>query len=94
MSKKLVAILLASALTAGQAFAANTDASSAQKAPAQGPLAPGAAAGVKQAQDMHFDEETGLWVLGGVALVGGVILLSQSNNNNGGKSGSSTPTTP
>ncbi len=49
-------------------------------------LAPGKAAGVKQAQMM--DDETALWLLGGAVVIGGIVLIATGTGN-----GSSTVTT-
>jgi hypothetical protein len=55
-----------------------------------GPLAPGSAAGVKQAQ--ADNDPPLLWLVGaGVVIALGILALS--NNNNGGGGGTSTPTT-
>jgi hypothetical protein len=61
------------------AFAADT-------ASSQGALAPGKAAGVKQAQMM--DDDTALWLLGGAVVIGGIVLVATGTSN-----GSSTVTT-
>lgn len=55
---------------------------------AKGALAPGGAAGVKKAQT--FMGDTGLYILGGAVVVGGVLLVA---NGNGGHGVSTTTTT-
>ena len=61
------------------AFAASADTNA-------GALAPGKAAGVKQAQMM--DDDTALWLLGGAVVIGGIVLVATGTGN-----GSSTSTT-
>ena len=61
------------------AFAADANAN-------EGALAPGKAAGVKQAQMM--DDDTALWLLGGAVVIGGIVLVATGTGN-----GSSTSTT-
>ena len=78
VSKKFVAILLASALTAGQAFAANVNAGGAS----QSPLAAGGAAGVKQAQagDIEITQDTALALGFGVVAIGAILLLKNGTS--------------
>ena len=45
----------------------------------QGALAPGKAAGVKQAQMM--DDDTALWLIGGAIVIGGIILVATGTGN-------------
>jgi hypothetical protein len=97
VSKKLVAILLASTLTGGQVYAANIDAAAPKTAGAEqasyAPLAPGAAAGVKQAAGMDVDQNTLVWGAAGLALVGGLFYLSESSDHKAGKLTTTTSTT-
>ena len=57
-----------------------------------GPLAPGAAAGVKKAQ--ADDDVPLLWLVGAGAVIAlGALALSNNSNNNSSPSTPSTPTT-
>ena len=80
VKKALIALVTSAAMAIAPLPAMSAD---------TGPLAPGSAAGVKQAQ--ADNDPPLLWLVGaGVVIALGILALS--NNNNGG-GGTSTPTT-
>lgn len=67
-----VAVAASMLFSTTAAVAADTDAH-------QGALAPGKAAGVKQAQ--MLDDNTALWLLGGAVVIGGIVLVATGTGN-------------
>lgn len=74
MRKALISMLVGAAMVVGQmpVMAADT-----------GPLAPGAAAGVQQAQGTDdIDNPPIIWIIGGLIVVGvGIWILTQGTSN-------------
>ncbi|MGN6150224.1 MAG: hypothetical protein ACTHPD_16955 [Rhizomicrobium sp.] len=86
---KITAIALSAAMLLAPAVALADEAPAAAPAPQQhSALAPGSAAGVKQAQSWHDNQWT--YILVGAAVVGGVIWAASSGGNHHNHS---TPTT-
>ena len=94
MNKKLIATIFSTALVISPlpAFTADSSAPAPKNAQAAGPLAPGKAAGVQQAQGNGLDDTDVLW---GAAIATGVglgIYALTSNNGSGGGGAAPTPT--
>jgi hypothetical protein len=91
VKQKILATIIGTALVIAPLPAFTADSSApAQKTQNSGPLAPGKAAGVQQAQGNGVDDTDILWGAGLVGAVGlGAWALSQNNNNGGG---GTTPT--
>ena len=94
MLRKPLAMLVASAMVLSSGAFAAPDAG--QQPPTntaknEAPLSPGGAAGIEKAQ---ADDDTALYIIGGVILLGGVLaLLLVNNGHHSGQSGN-TPSTP
>ena len=89
MVRKPLAVLVASAMVLSSGAFAASDAN--QQAPAnantaknEAPLPPGGAAGIEKAQ---LDDNTTLYIIGGLVVIGGILAIALSNN---GHSSSST----
>jgi hypothetical protein len=81
MIRKLSAILFATAFLAGGCgVAVAAPAQKAVNTTQVSALAPGGAAGVKEAQGWA-SSNTVLWVAGGAVVVGGVALIASGNGN-------------
>ena len=84
MKKALISLLVSAAVVIGPlpAIAADT-----------GPLAPGSAAGVQQAQ--AGDDPPVLWIIGFGVVVGlGILILTQNNHGNSLTQAPTTTTSP
>jgi hypothetical protein len=80
-----IAVSAAMLVSTTTAFAAGADTNA-------GALAPGKAAGVKQAQMM--DDTTALWLLGGAVVIGGIVLVATGTGNGSSTSTTSNTTVP
>ena len=86
MKKALISVLVSAAMVIGPlpALAADT-----------GPLAPGSAAGVQQAQGRDDDNPQILWIIGFGVVVGlGILILTQNNHGNSLTQAPTTTTNP
>jgi hypothetical protein len=63
----------------------------ADSATQQGPLAPGASAGVQKAEDWTWENNKTAYILGGAAVVAAIVIIA-SNNGNGHHNSSTTGT--
>ena len=73
MKKALISILVSAAMFMGQmpVMAADT-----------GPLTPGTAAGVQQAQGGDYDNPPIIWIVGGLIVIGvGIWILTQGTSS-------------
>lgn len=85
MKNYIAAALVGAALTLAPFGAMAADATQ-QKSP----LAPGSAAGVKQAQDWSWDDNRTAYLIGGAAVIAGVIIIASNNGNGSSNSTSGT----
>ena|SRR5579872_5126335 len=87
VKKALISMLVSAALVVGQLPAMAADA---------GPLAPGAAAGVQQAQGRDFDDNPPIiWIIGGLIVVGvGIWILTQGTSSTSLTQAPTTTTSP
>lgn len=85
MKTRITGILLGAALVLAPISAMAAD-STAQ----QGPLAPGAAAGVQKAEDWTWDNNKAAYTLGGAAVVAAAIIIASNNGNGHGSSSTAT----
>jgi hypothetical protein len=86
VKKALISLLVSAAMVIGPlpAIAADT-----------GPLAPGSAAGVQQAQGRDDDNPPVLWIIGFGVVVGlGILILTQNNHGNSLTQAPTTTTSP
>ena len=84
VKRALLSILVSAAMVFGSLPAMSAD---------TGPLAPGAAAGVKQAQGVT--DPPLIWLVGaGVVIALGILILSNNNEGGGGGTAPVTPSTP
>jgi len=97
VSRKLLAVILAGAMAASPTFAASNNVEKDNPPQAnmmplsnQGPLPPGKAATVKEAQGIG--RPLLWWGLGGAAIIAGVVFLSQSGNKSTTTSTTTTTT--
>ncbi len=90
MKQKLIATIISTALVIAPLPAFTADSSAPKNTQTSGPLVPGKAAGVQQAQGMNVDDTDILYGVGLAGALGlGIWGLSSNNNNNGG--GGTTP---
>lgn len=77
MKTRITGILMGAVLALAPISAMAAD-STAQ----QGPLAPGAAAGVQKAEDWTWEDNKTAYILGGAAVIAAIIIISSDNGNN------------